>query len=251
MVHQSHRPGPCRGTRLGPARGSGSPLERTNYNLPYCNFRKRRMAGLAGRWQEHGPRAARAAGAVTRRDTVAAVLGRILAVSLVALGACYSPPQPDCGFSCRRNGECPDGYTCQSDGVCHRNGSPATVICAADARIDSPQPIDAPPADADMTPPMVFATMPMDGAMNVPTGSTVRVQFNEPVTGVTIDSFYLREDANPIVGTVTAIDPFTYVFMPAASLPGGATITVHLTSDIVDLSSNALVATMFSFETES
>lgn len=177
------------------------------------------------------------------------MLGRILAVGLATLAGCYSPPQPDCGFACTRNGECPADYTCASDGVCHRNGSPANLICAADARIDSPRPIDAPPADADTTPPMLFATMPADGETNVPTTAVVRVQFDEPVLYVDISTFKLNDGGTPIAGGITQVDPYTYTFTPMAALPAGSTIEVTLTSDIFDMSGNALVATTFSFTT--
>ena len=186
---------------------------------------------------------------MTHRDTVSPVLGRILAVGLATLAGCYSPPQPDCGFSCTRNGECPADYTCASDGVCHRNGSPANLVCAVDARIDTPRPIDAPPPDADTTPPMVFATMPANGETNVATSAVVRVQFDEPVLTVDVSTFTLDSAGTPIAGGITQVDPYTYTFIPTPELPAGATIEVTLTSDITDMSLNPLAMTTFSFGT--
>jgi len=73
---------------------------------------------------------------------------------LVLLGgtiasACYDVPRPDCGFRCGPVGECPDGYTCASEQVCHRMGAPAGLTCSSpdaavpdDAMIDTP---DGPP----------------------------------------------------------------------------------------------------------
>jgi hypothetical protein len=72
---------------------------------------------------------------VHRHDTVFTMLGRLAAmamfVSLPAVGACYSPPEPDCGFVCGPAGECPEDYTCDAaEHFCHRNGTPSTLICA-------------------------------------------------------------------------------------------------------------------------
>lgn len=42
-------------------------------------------------------------------------------------GACFSPNQPACAFSCAEAGVCPDGYTCGDDKICHKIG--ATGVC--------------------------------------------------------------------------------------------------------------------------
>jgi hypothetical protein len=186
---------------------------------------------------------------MTARATVAAVLGRILAISLGLLAACYSPAQPDCGFVCGPGGACPSDYACAADGVCHRIGAPANLTCAVDARPDTPRPIDAPPADADVTPPQVLATDPVSGATNVPTSATVRVQFSEPVTNVGTTTFALESSGTPIAGTVTEIDPFNYQFAPTSPLPAGAPIDITLYSAIQDGSGNALATYGFSFTT--
>jgi hypothetical protein len=177
------------------------------------------------------------------------VLGRILAASLCLVTACYSPPKPDCGFVCRQSGECPSDYFCAPDGICHLEGTPATMQCAIDARVDSPRPIDAPPVDADTTAPALFASAPTNGATNVARTSDVRLEFNEPVFNVSATTFTLSSSSVAIPGTVTAVDPYNHTFSPTSLLPASATITVQLTSAITDGSGNALVATSFSFQT--
>jgi len=186
------------------------------------------------------------------RGTVAAVLPRILAICLVLTQAlaCYSPAQPDCGFVCGEGGACPDGYTCATDGICHRDGTPASLVCAVDARPDSPQPIDAPPPDADTTGPTVFDTNPANGATDVPVTAAISVQFTEAVINVSASTFVVQTGATTIDGTIAAIDPQTYTFTPTSALPATATIDVTLTSGITDIAGNPLAAgTMFSFTT--
>ena len=132
------------------------------------------------------------------RATVSGVLGRTLAMWLTLLAACYSPAQPDCGFECDldRDRACPPNYACASDNICHRIGAPADLSCAVDARPGTPPPIDAPPADAaDMTPPAVVDTEPMNGDANVATSATIRVELSEPVIGLDTSTFDLRVPA--------------------------------------------------------
>ena len=178
-----------------------------------------------------------------------AVLGRILAICLGLITACYSPPQPDCGFACRHSGECPSDYFCAPDAICHRNGTPATTVCAIDARIDSARPIDAPPPDADTTAPQLYMTDPVSGASNVPTGQVVTIQFNEPVSGVSSTTFHLESSSVAIPGTVMTIDPFKYSFTPTSALPANATVTVYVDAGIFDGANNAFGATSFNFMT--
>ncbi|HEX5060086.1 MAG TPA: Ig-like domain-containing protein [Kofleriaceae bacterium] len=123
-------------------------------------------------------------------------------------------------------------------------------MCAIDARIDSPRPIDAPPPDADITPPQIFMTDPVSGASNVPTSQVVTIQFNEPVSGVSNTTFRLESSSVSIPGTVMGIDPFKYAFMPASALPANATITVYVDAGIFDVpANNAFVPTSFDFMT--
>lgn len=177
------------------------------------------------------------------------MLGRILAICLALMAACYSPAQPDCGFACGRSGECPSDYFCAPDGICHRNGTPASTVCAIDARIDSPRPIDAPPPDADITPPQLFDTVPNPGDTNVSTASDVQIQFNEPVSGVSSVTFHLDSSSVNIPGAVTQVDPFIYIFTPTSALPASATINVYLDAGIADMVGNPFAPVMFSFMT--
>jgi hypothetical protein len=71
---------------------------------------------------------------------------RWLATMTIAAAACYTPPEPACGFVCGPNGACPPDYTCAaSDHRCHLDSAPATLTC------DPPPPdaavADAPPVD--------------------------------------------------------------------------------------------------------
>ena len=83
--------------------------------------------------------------------------GLLIALSAGAtgavLGSCYEVPEPDCGFICGPSASCPDHYTCADDHYCHRDGAPASLVCAvpdaplvtdaaADAALDA---IDATP----------------------------------------------------------------------------------------------------------
>jgi hypothetical protein len=176
------------------------------------------------------------------------VLGRILAICLGLMSACYSPPQPDCGFTCGRSGACPGDYFCGTDGVCHRNGTPASLVCMVDARVDAPRPIDAPRPDADATPPAVFATMPANGDVDVPVTSTVRVQFTEAVFNVET-SFTVSTGPSPVLGSISSLDPLNYVFNPSTPLPAASTIDVTLGGSISDAAGNHLLVTTFSFNT--
>jgi hypothetical protein len=176
------------------------------------------------------------------------VLGRILAICLGLTSACYSPPQPDCGFVCKRGGECPSDYFCAPDGICHRNGTSPTAPCAIDARVDSPRPIDAPPPDADFTPPGIYMTHPLPGETSVATSTFVRVQFDEPVGGVDAGSFQLLAGPMSINGAISG-DPLTWTFTPSAPLATNTTYTVALTTSITDYSGNAFPGYMYQFVT--
>ncbi|HEY0132950.1 MAG TPA: hypothetical protein VGB85_02685 [Nannocystis sp.] len=57
------------------------------------------------------------------RGHVLAGLAALLAFG-TALGACFNPPAAAVMFSCDpAAATCPDGYTCEADGCCHRDGS--------------------------------------------------------------------------------------------------------------------------------
>ena len=178
---------------------------------------------------------------------MSAVLGRIPALCLVFVAACYSPPQPDCGFVCGPGGACPANYHCAADNVCHLDGTPANLSCAVDAGVDV-LPIDV-PIPPDMTPPTVVGTMPADGETNVPLNQAIAVQFSEDVVGVDTTTFVVTSGP-AITGVIQAISPQAYVFTPDAPFAAGRTINVTLTTAIADLAANPMAAEfVFSFET--
>ena len=81
------------------------------------------------------------------------------AFAVATFEACFSPDEPDCTFRCDKNvgnsGHCPDHYTCQADGYCHKNGTSTFCPYAADAAtsvvMDQSAPADgAGPADQSM-----------------------------------------------------------------------------------------------------
>lgn len=54
----------------------------------------------------------------------------LVAAGLLLGPACFSPEEPDCSFRCAdsvgNSNHCPENYTCQADGYCHRNGTSST-----------------------------------------------------------------------------------------------------------------------------
>jgi hypothetical protein len=67
-----------------------------------------------------------------------------LRIGLVGAAACYDIPMPDCGFTCGPSADCPDGYTCAADKICHRNGTLPTHVCnATDAGVQADASTDA------------------------------------------------------------------------------------------------------------
>ena len=75
-----------------------------------------------------------------RRPPLTLALGVLLALALLG---CYDVPKPACGFRCGPSGACPEDYTCDpSDGRCHLNGAPPSLVCEtggapADAAVDA------------------------------------------------------------------------------------------------------------------
>ena len=117
-----------------------------------------------------------------------------------------------------------------------------------DARVPRDAALDAPGPDADTTPPMVFATVPTNGTIDVARTATITVTYDEAVMGVTTTSFAVSSSGSSITGTITAQSTATYVFTPDSMLPANATIDVLLTSAITDAAGNGL-AHAFSFDT--
>jgi hypothetical protein len=108
---------------------------------------------------------------------------------------------------------------------------------------------DAPPMDA-YSPGVVF-TSPAPGAVETPS-TTVRVGFDVDVTGVSTSSFRVTSTAGDMVPGSIVYDPGTRIatFTGTDGLPPNNTITVSLTSDIIDpLSARALMPTTYMFTT--
>lgn len=82
-------------------------------------------------------------------------------MSIAAACACYTPPEPACGFICGPQGECPADYTCAAaDRRCHRDGTTETCPSGIDAAAgDAPGSArdagvaDGPPQDGPGFPP--------------------------------------------------------------------------------------------------
>ncbi len=167
------------------------------------------------------------------------------------MAACYSTPQPDCGFVCGPSGECPADYQCGADKRCHLNGTPSSLVCA----VDAPPPLDAKVfLDArvgEMVPPVVVSIDPADGATDVARTTTITVTFDETVQNVSTATFLVEIASNAVTGMVDQLTSDTYRFTPGATLAPNEVVTVSLTGGITDLSSNSLAAVSFSFETGS
>lgn len=111
---------------------------------------------------------------------------------IAALAACYSPPEPDCGFACGPSGACPPDYTCAPDRVCHRNGAAAGLTCPgrADAAVDSPS-----------AGPQVLNLDPALNATGVPVDQIVRMVVDRDLFGVSNSTFYLLDANGQVAGT--------------------------------------------------
>jgi hypothetical protein len=160
------------------------------------------------------------------------VLGRTLAVSTsLALAACYSPPQPACGFACGPSGACPAGYYCARDGRCHLDGTPESPPCAWDAAIPEGLP------DAESAP-FVISRSPGVDATGVSVTTSVTAVFSEDVVGVDTLSFSLF-DGSSVLATVSYV-PTTATLTPASQLSGNTLYSARLLLTITDLSGNGL-----------
>lgn len=94
----------------------------------------------------------------------------------------------------------------------------------------------------DTTAPTVQAQSPVDGLTGVAINTSITVTFNEPIDTATlgISTFLL---SGGIVGTVKYDVPSkTATFYPAVNLSHNTTYTATITSDVKDLSGNALAS---------
>jgi len=98
--------------------------------------------------------------------------------------------------------------------------------------------------------PVLNGSVPAANAGGVLTNSTIVLMFSEPVFGVNATSFSVSAGA-AIAGTrIASNGGRTWTFTPSAALPSGATITVMLTSGIVDLDNVPLGPLTYTFTTQ-
>jgi hypothetical protein len=101
----------------------------------------------------------------------------------------------------------------------------------------------------DQTAPQVLSTTPQEGAEGVPINTAITVDFNEPVSAVSLnDAFSLTDDAsNSVTGVVNYEDNdddqyWRAKFTPAANLKVRTQYTVTLLDVVHDLAGNTIDA---------
>jgi hypothetical protein len=101
----------------------------------------------------------------------------------------------------------------------------------------------------DQTAPQVLSTTPQEGAEGVPINTAITVDFNEPVSAVSLnDAFSLTDDAsNSVTGVVNYEDNdddqyWRAKFTPAANLKVQTQYTVTLLNVVHDLAGNTIDA---------
>ena len=103
----------------------------------------------------------------------------------------------------------------------------------------------------DSIPPRVVSASPAASATNVPTAASVQVWFSEPVTGVTANTFVLRNAAGTVVPATVTYSPakLSATLRPSAPLAPGARYSVALSHSIRDRAWNSLAWTSWTFTT--
>jgi TolB protein len=94
-------------------------------------------------------------------------------------------------------------------------------------------------------PPVVVRTQPPDGKTKVPLNLSITVVFSEPIDAgsVTAESFRLLRDGEPVPGEIRIIDGgLRAEFAPDEELLRSTEYTIALTTDVDDLSGDALEA---------
>lgn len=159
-------------------------------------------------------------------------------LALAVLAGCYSPPEPDCGFVCGPGGACPAGYTCAGDHQCHRNGAPASLMCASVP--------DAAVASA----PKVLSTVPADGAQGVAVDVIPAAVVDQELVGVSNTTFQLFEDTTQVRGfaeyTASSLEP---KFTPEVQLDQLAFYRVVITPGITNAAGDPLPPVQWIFST--
>ena len=106
---------------------------------------------------------------------------------------------------------------------------------------------------ADITPPTVTSTNPLDLATGVGTSTLVQATFSKAMTASTISgtSFTLVQGVTAVSGVVTySTTNLLATFTPSAALAAGKTYTATVTTAVKDLAGNALAANkVWSFTT--
>ena len=97
---------------------------------------------------------------------------------------------------------------------------------------------------ADSSAPVVSGTNPRDDRVDVATNTNVAATFSEAMDALSISStsFVVTQGTTPVAGTVAYGPGTTARFTPASALLVDTTYTATVTSDVVDLHGNALVA---------
>src|SRR6185369_7309321 len=106
-------------------------------------------------------------------------------------------------------------------------------------------------ASADVTPPTVSSTVPLNAATGVAIGGKLTAAFSEAMDPLTIStaSFTLKQGVTPIAGAVSYTG-VTATFTPGASLAPLTVYTATITTAAKDLAGNALVTNfVWSFTT--
>ena len=100
-------------------------------------------------------------------------------------------------------------------------------------------------APADVTPPVISAHTPLNGATGVPVSATASVTFSEAMNNstLTVATFLLRRTSGgaAVAGTVSVVGN-TATFSPGATLAASTQYTATITTAAKDVSGNALIA---------
>ncbi len=165
------------------------------------------------------------------------LLGRLVVLaSCLAAAACYSPPEPDCGFTCGPNGACPADYTCAADRHCHRHGTPASLVCGTvDAGSDAP------------AGPHGRATEPTNNMTGVGVDVMPTAVIDQAVTGVDDTSVTMIDGSGaPVPGHADAPSGTMAIrFTPTFQLAGNTRFTVSISSAV--LGSSGLPVGLFAW----
>jgi hypothetical protein len=103
-------------------------------------------------------------------------------------------------------------------------------------------------SDPDVTAPTIASRSPAPGATNVPVGTTVTIQFSEPVTTVSFNNGVTWSSGGGPVTFSVQEDQATFVLTPGGPLNKNTVYTVSVTG-VEDPAGNAVTTTEWSFTT--